>query len=223
MIAPRFSLAVAVLLGLALVPTVIHEYVGLSVDDGRVATAVDTQLAGLTGTATGRKSSWTERKFESDDWVERWYTDDKERIQLLVVRSYDLKRLYHHPELAIVQSDDLVSRGVVRLPHRDELPIHVLDSRQPSRHGIAMYALHYDNEFVDNAMRFQLRTAASLLIGGRRKMTLFFVHDVDVPRDSSLEHLPATRVLLGAVDSFMKQAVRHDTLDRRACSEGRAC
>ena len=223
MIAPRFSLAVAVLLGLALVPTVIHEYMGLSVEDGRAATAIDTQLAGLTGTATGRKSSWAVRKFESDDWVERWYTADKERIQLLVVRSYDLKRLYHHPELAIVQSDDMVSRGVVRLPDRNELSIHVLESRQPSRRGIAMYALHYDNEFVDDAMRFQLRTAASLLVGGRRKMTLFFVHDADVPSDSSLEHLPATRVLLGAIDSFMKQAVKLDTLDRRACPEGRAC
>jgi hypothetical protein len=221
-IAPRFSLPVALLLGLALVPTIIHQYVGLAVSDGRTTEAVDMNLAGLSGTATGRKASWVIGKFDSNDWIERWYTIPDERIQLLVVRSYDLKRLYHHPELAIVQADDLMSRGVVRLSQRQSVPIHVLESRQTDRRGIALYALHYDSEFVDNAISFQLRTAASLLIGGRRQMTLFFVHDSDVPPDSPLDDLPATRVLLGAVDSFMGQAVKNAAFDRRPC-EGRAC
>lgn len=207
MIAPRFSAHVAVLLGLALVPTVIHHYVGLSVHDGRVTDAVDTQLAGLTGTATGRKPYWAIRKFESDDWMERWYTGADERIQLLVVRSYDLKRLYHHPELAVVQTDDLVSRGIIRLPQRHDLPIHVLESQRASGRGLAMYALHYGGEFVDNAMGFQLRTAASLLVRGRQPMTMFFVYDAEVPADAPLDDLAATRLLFGAVDSFVNQPI----------------
>jgi len=205
MIAPRFSAAVAVLLGMALVPTVIHEYVGLSVDDGRVTKAVDFRLADLTGTATGRKSFWAIRKFESHDWIERWYTANNERIQLLVARSYDPKRLYHHPELAIIQTDDLTSRGVVRLAHSRNVPIHVLESRRTSGRGLAMYALHYDREFVDDAVWFQVRTAASLLVGGRRQMTLFFVHDTEVPSDAPLENLPVTRLLFAAIDSFVNQ------------------
>lgn len=208
MFAPRFSLPVALLLSLALVPTVIHQYVGLSVDDGRDANAVSAALAGLSGSPTGRKPSWALRKFESTDWVERWYTATGERIQLLVARSFDLKRLYHHPELAIVQSDDLVARGVVRLPGRADVPVHVFESRSSDGRGIALYALHYDDEFVDNPIRFQIRTAMSLLVGGRRAMTLFFVHDEDVPQDQSIETLPATRVLLEAVDSFMRQPMK---------------
>ena len=223
MFAPRFSLTVAALLGLTLVPTVIHQYVGLSIDDGRIANAISIRLAGLSGIATGRKSSWAVRKFDSDDWMERWYTGQNEKIQLLVARSYDLKRLYHHPELAIVQSDDLASRGVVRLAHRESLPIHLLESRRTTGRGVALYVLHYDSEFVDDAMRFQLRTAASLLVGGRRQMTLFFVHDNDVPLDTPIENLPVTRVLLAAVDSFMSQAAGSAVLDRRPCPEETGC
>jgi len=224
-IAPRFSPAVAVLLGLALVPTVIHEYIGLSVHDGRVTGAVDTRLAGLTGTATGRKSSWAIQKFDTNDWMERWYTGENERIQLLVVRSYDLKRLYHHPELAIVQTDDLESRGVVRLAQRENVPIHILESRPTGGRGIAMYALHYDREFVDNAMWFQLRTAASLLVGGRQPMTMFFVYDADVPSDAPLDNFPATRLLFAAIDSFVNQppSDRSAALGRRVCTDSHAC
>jgi len=206
-IASRFSPAVAVLLGLALVPTIIHEYVGLSIQDGLVASAVEMQLAGLSGTATGRKSFWAVEKFDSNDWIERWYRGDKEQIQLLVVRSYDLKRLYHHPELAVVRSDDLASRGTVRLTHRLGVPVHVFESRRNSGRGVALYALLYDTEFIDDPIQFQLRTAASLLGGGRRQMTLFFVYDADVPTDAPLDDLPATRLLFGAVDSFVSQSV----------------
>lgn len=217
MFAPRFSLPVALLLALALVPTVIHQYVGLSVDDGRDANAVSVALAGLSGSPTGRKPSWALRKFESSDWVERWYTATGERIQLLVARSFDLKRLYHHPELAIVQSD-LVARGVVRLGA--DVPVHVFESRGSDRRGIALYALHYDDEFVDDAIRFQIRSATSLLVGGRREMTLFFVHDEEVPQDQSIETLPATRVLLEAVDSFMRQPVKSAYV---GCQQREAC
>ena len=225
MIAPRFSAAAAVLLGLALVPTVIHDYIGLSIDDGRVTTAVDFQLAGLTGNATGRKSSWVTQKFASDDWMERWYTGENERIQLLVVRSYDLKRLYHHPELAIVQTDDFASRGVVRLADNRNVPIHVLESSRTSGQGLAMYALHYDKEFVDDAVRFQLRTAASLLVGGRRQMTLFFVHDAEVPPEAPLDSLPATRLLFASIDGFVNQPATDTSaaLGGRVCTDSHGC
>jgi hypothetical protein len=221
--AGRFSLPVAVLLGLALIPTIIHQYLGLAVRDGRVAAAVDMDLAGLKGVATGRKATWVLEKFDSSDWIERWYTAPDERVQLLVVRSYDLKRLYHHPELAIVQTDDLSPRGIVRLPQRESVPLHLLESSRTEGHGVAMYALHYDSEFVDNPMRFQIRTAASLLMSGRRPMTLFFVHDSDVPRDAPIEGLYATRVLLGAVDSFLGQTIKSTAFDQRICGDRRTC
>jgi hypothetical protein len=223
MIAPHFSLPVSVLLGLALIPTIIHEYVGLAVQDGRVTSAVSMDLAGFKGSATGRKSAWVVRKFDGTDWIERWYTAENDRLQLLIVRSYDLKRLYHHPELAIVQDDDLISRGIIRLPKREYLPIHVLESSRTDGRGVALYALHYDKEFVDNPLRFQIRTAASLLVSGRRQMTLFFVHDSDVPPESSLKDLHATQVLLEAVDSFLGQEVKTAASARRACGEGRTC
>jgi hypothetical protein len=179
-------------------------------------------LAGLKGSATGRKPAWVVEKFDSTDWIERWYMSEDERIQLLVVRSYDLKRLYHHPELAIVQTDDLAPRGTIRVRQRETVPLHLLESTRTDRRGVAMYALHYDNEFVDDPIRFQIRTAASLLVSGRRQMTLFFVHDNDVPSESPVENLQATRVLLDAVDSFMRQTVKTVACLQQPCGERRA-
>ena len=47
MIAPRFATAVCVLLALALIPTIIHSYAGVVVEDGRRASALPETLAGF--------------------------------------------------------------------------------------------------------------------------------------------------------------------------------
>ncbi len=47
MTSSRFGIVVSILLAVALVPTIIHNYIGAKVEDGLLASAVSTELAGL--------------------------------------------------------------------------------------------------------------------------------------------------------------------------------
>ncbi len=98
MISTRYLHTIGGIFALALIPTVMHTYVGMSHEDGRTTGAIAHQLAGFEGVATSRSPAWVKNVYESDDFIERRYGGD---VTLFVARSYDLKALYHHPELAI--------------------------------------------------------------------------------------------------------------------------
>jgi hypothetical protein len=91
---------------------------------------------------------------------------------LFVSRSYDLKRLYHHPELAVAYGSDLRDAGTLRLT--GDVVAHAFRGKSEQGNGLAVYALLYDGGFVDNPYIFQLRTAAELLFSPRRPMTILF-------------------------------------------------
>jgi hypothetical protein len=117
------------------------------------------------------------------------------------VRSYDLKALYHHPELAVSYHSAKFERATTQRPaDRPDMPVHVLTN---SVGAVGMYALHYDDRFIADPIRFQLRTAAELLFTGRKAMTLFFVLDELAPQGVAPLNLPAARLLFDAVDHFV--------------------
>lgn len=202
MIVSRFATAVCVLVGLALIPTIIHSYAGVVVEDGRRASALPETLAGFRSRPTDRSTTWGQRRFESTDWVERSYATPTGEVTLTVVRSFDLKALYHHPELAVAYGTDFESASVELLPESAEIPVHVLRRRRDSAPA-ALYVLHYDDRFVSNPIMFQIRTAGELLFKGRRAMTLFFVRDVNPPARSELSSTPAVRLLHAAIQQFV--------------------
>ncbi len=79
--------------------------------------------------ATNRPADWGRRRFESQDWTERRYVSGGDQVVLTVVRSFDLKALYHHPELAVAYGADFepsrvqsfeVAAGRARLRARAE-------------------------------------------------------------------------------------------------------
>jgi hypothetical protein len=70
-----------------------------------------------------------------------------------------------------------------------------------------MYVLHYDDRFVENPITFQIRTAGELLFSGRKPMTLFFLHDLDVPEGARPGTLPSARLLFSAIDRFFSGPV----------------
>jgi hypothetical protein len=156
-------------------------------------------LAGYTGLPSGRNATWGQRRFESDDWIERIYRAGRDEVKLTVVRSYDAKALYHHPELAVTESN-FIRTEVKRFDQRPDVPIHVL--YKPG--GVALYALHYDNAFVQDPIRFQLRTAGQLLFSGRKAMTLFFLTDDDTGPGpgAGVESLPSLGLFFDAIDRF---------------------
>jgi hypothetical protein len=204
-ISSRYAPAVLVMVALALVPTLIHSYAGLVVQDGRRATNLPSSLAGLDSRASDRNATWGQRRFESDDWIERVYQTSAGKATLTVIRSYDLKALYHHPELAVAYGTNFASHRVEMVGTSENMPVHVLTGGRASG-PLALYALHYGDRFVSNPIQFQLRTAGELLFLGRRAMTLFFVRAEQAGAADDVSKQPALVILLAAIDSFTAQA-----------------
>lgn len=206
MISPRYAAPVAAVLSLALVPTVIHSYRGARVDDGVRSAAVAEALDGMPSSPTARKAAWVRSNFATDDWIERTYRVNGSDALLFVARSYDPKRLYHHPELALLRGTQTTVKGMARAAARPDIPLHVLETERDGRHGVAVYALMYDRRFIDNPLLFQLRTSVQLLLSGRRPLTLFMSSALEGTPDD-LENAAATRLLLAAIHNFERQAL----------------
>jgi hypothetical protein len=207
MISPRYAVPVAALLALALVPTVIHSYRATRTDDGLRAASIAESLNGMTSAPTGRREAWVENNFATADWIERTYRAGGTEALLFVARSYDPKRLYHHPELAILRGTQTRPGGVVRAKARPDIPLHVLETQRDGRRGVAVYALMYDGSFIDNPLAFQLRTSVELLVGGRKPLTLFMASALEGSRED-IDNAPATRLALEAIKDFERQTPR---------------
>ena len=198
-VSTRYVVPLAVVLAIGMVPTLIHSYAGVTVDDGVRAHDLNVRIQGASAPETSRKPDWVKRRLASEDWQERRYSIGGREVVLFIGRSYDAKALYHHPELALAYGIDFESRGIVDLKG---VPVHALSGRtQPN---LAMYALHADDSFVADPVRFQLRNATSGLFRGRLPMTLFFALERGAEANDGLERTGAARVLQAAVDEFVQ-------------------
>ncbi len=206
MFSPRYGPLFILIAGIALVPTLIHTYVGVSSDDGRSVAKISRSLMGLRSEPTSRKATWVEKTFQSRDWIERQYWKmGNEPLLLFVARSYDPKRLYHHPELALVHGSDLETLGSFPVPENPERRIHQLRGKLDNQNERVVYALLYEDRFVDDPIRFQLSHAWRALFQSRKQMTLFFVHDAFSSPDLPIERSRAVQLLNRAVDRFLSQ------------------
>jgi hypothetical protein len=203
MISSRFVRPVALAIALATVPTIRHTYLQQVVPDGRTTAPVEQVLSHLASTPGERTASWMQRVLATEDWFDRTYRVGSKQIRLFVARSYDAKRLYHHPEIALVRGSEITVQGVVRAEGRPEIPLHLLTTRSEDEPGLILYALHYGDGFVDDPIRFQIRSAGSLLFSGRRPMTLFFAMSDE--NGDAFQRSEAARLLFTAVDAFLKQ------------------
>jgi hypothetical protein len=203
-ISTRFAPAVIALVALALVPTVIHSYVGRLAHDDFRTTAIPARLGDEIGTATNRRPQWGMVQFSAEDWIERSY-GARHDLTLFVGRSFDAKRLYHHPELAVAYGDSYRPATVGRFPRRPDVPVHVLRHETDSNR-VSMYALLYDGQFVENPIRFQLMNGLELLFSRRKPMTLFFVRDMGRGARDPIERSDAAALLLTAISNFESQA-----------------
>ncbi|MGH7463256.1 MAG: hypothetical protein ACREMA_19795 [Longimicrobiales bacterium] len=180
-------------------PTFIHSYTDSTVNDGRITASIPSSLAEYDGTPSGRNATWGQRRFDSHDWTERTYRSSADEVRLTVIRSYDAKALYHHPELAVTDGPSFVRTEIRRFPQQPDIPVHVLYTNDPNG-MLAMYALHHGTTFVQDPIRFQLRTAGELLFSGRKAMTLFFLTDEHVANAGKLPSLP---MFFAAIEQFV--------------------
>jgi hypothetical protein len=198
MIAPRYLAALAVLLALAGIPTALHSYMGATITDGRSAAALPRQLNGLNSQPGKHSLTWVMDTYGTADYIEREYDRN---LTLFVARSYDAKRLYHHPENGVAHGEGYGRAKVVRQQGRPDVPMFLLEN---AHYGRSVYALLYNGEFVDRPIRFQLQNALTLLVRPRALMTLFFVRAKNATTASSATS-PPEALLLAAIDSFAAQ------------------
>lgn len=204
MISSRFALPVIIVLLFSLVPTVIHSYLGLTEEDGRSVTTISAVLNNAASNPSNRNATWGKDIFDSYDWIERIYKDEHgHNLRLFVARSYDHKRLYHHPELAVSYAKDLGNQRLIHLAGNPPIPVTVLKS--PSRPGLAAYVLVYDDKFIDNPITHQLQDSLHLLIGARKPMTLFYVADENAAADVPFEQSPTETLLVSAIKDFLSK------------------
>ena len=90
--------------------------------------------------------------------------------------------------------------------------VHVLESAAGPRQ-VVLYTLLYDDVFVEDPVWFQFRTAGKSLVTGRKQMTLFFVHQSQVPEGEAAEETAAATVLKAAVAAFKNQSPSGTTRD----------
>ena len=204
MISSRYALPVTLLLMLALIPTVIHGYLGMKTVDGLSVTHINTVLDNFTSTPSSRQPGWGEDAFGCDEWIERIYTNEEGKsLRLFVGRSYDHKRLYHHPELALSYAKDLRGIGEIRLPGQPEIPVTLLQN--DTRPNMAAFVLLYDGKLIDNPISHQVRDSLKQLISPGKPMTLFYVADDNAAKDTAFIKTPAAALLEKAIKDFMAQ------------------
>jgi hypothetical protein len=202
MISSRYALPVILLLALALLPTIIHNYLGSEYDDGKSVQSIPTVLAGFSSEPyTRHKDSWAKSLFDSEDWIERIYKNDKgEEVRLFAARSYDYKRLYHHPELALSYRSNLKKEGVVMLSGDPEIPVFLL--RDKRGYGVVAYALLHKRKLIKDPILYQINEVISQLFLPKRAMTLFYVSDKNSPASDKFNKTFSASILAAAIKSF---------------------
>jgi hypothetical protein len=205
MISSRYAAATVLLIALALVPTVIHSYLDVTVDDGVSVQSIPETIDGMASRPTERKAAWVRTNFATAEWIERTYEVDSRPVTLFAGRSYDAKRLYHHPELALLRGMSPSPAGTARVASAPRVPLFVIDTERGEQKGVAVYALLADGAFIENPISYQLRTSARLMVGGRRPMTLIMASDLTGDK-GRLDEAPATRLLVAALKSLQPGA-----------------
>lgn len=203
MITTRYAIPVCILLALALIPTTIHSYVNSELSDGKFVQKIPKSLGGFTSTSTNRNPKYGMGYFLSTDWFERNYHIKNKSVRLFIARSYDHKRLYHHPELALSYAQSLPIKSIENLPNHPNISVHVLSDGKGLR---AAYVLLYDNTSITNPIKHQLTDSLRLLVNSRKPITLFYTSQSNLLPSSEFKESEAAALLSLAIENFQSQA-----------------
>jgi hypothetical protein len=177
-IATRHAWLVAGLLLLALVPTYFNVYrQPPPLEPGALAAAIPADLEGYRDAGPGpHDAEWVATHFASHDFVERTYRAGTLELELFAARTYDAKRLFHFPELALTYGRSATAErtGELEVAGRS-VPVRVLEFRGRTTVRRSVSALFCGREPVRDPIRFLLRSLPALFVGRREPMTLIYV------------------------------------------------
>jgi len=202
MISTRHSITVAILLTLALIPTIIHTYIDNVDNDGRSVKNISTTLGAFISTPSKRNDQWGKSVFNSEDWFERIYQNkENTKVRLFIANSFDLKALYHHPELALSYAQNLSHKSISTLPKQAKIPVHVLKNDDDSI--LVAYVLMHNDTFIKDPIKYQLSESFRLLISQKKPMTLFYTSQTGFQGNLNLES--STTLLSLSIKEFRSQ------------------
>ncbi|MFQ5561072.1 MAG: hypothetical protein ACE5FU_10880 [Nitrospinota bacterium] len=191
---------------LALFPVTIHTYLEVTQNDGRSTAKIKKNLLGLSPLPGKRKPEKVQKQFDTIDWVERKYiAAGGKQILFFAARSFDYKRLYHHPEIALVGSQNISFREVKKIPGLKDHPVHLIYDKDGEQQGIIVFSISVEDTLVGNPYAFQLLNSWKSLFQFKRPMTLFFVYDPSFSPRGVPEESMAVRLLSEAVLDFQAQ------------------
>lgn len=200
MLSSRYAIPTIALLMLALIPTLLHSYIGTTSNDGKSVNKIPFTLINFTSVPAKRNSQWGMDIFGSKDWFERIYENQQGNVvRLFVARSFDQKRLYHHPELALSYGQNCITT----LPGYSDIPVHLLEKNDSSM--LVAYILLHNNKFIEKPIKHQFSDSLRLLVSARKSMTLFYATQSKTSSETPFSQSATALLLSLAVKSFQSQ------------------
>lgn len=175
MISRRHATPLALVLTVALLPTLRHGYTRFVLPAVQITPRdLPPTLGSIPGADRELGRAWMVNTYDADSWAQRTYAlPGRGEFSLFVARGFDLKKLYHHPELGILRGHSFSPARRTPLDAAGS-PVFVLEGT--SSEDAAVYALLYEGQWVANPYMMQLYSAVTSLWGGRRPLTLVLVH-----------------------------------------------
>lgn len=174
----RWAPHVCVLLGITMLPVVLHGYVGVESDDCAHATAIAPLWA--PGDAPTGRAAYIDERMKPEQWREGILREsDGTALSYTIGRGFDAKHLYYRPEYKLLRVARPSSHEIVWIEVGEErVPVHrPLYERNFSSPmiGVAAYVILYNGVPVENPYRAQLLWAPLQIVRGRLPTTLLFV------------------------------------------------
>jgi len=167
-----------------LIPVLLHSYRGFQVDDCKNPSQLFP--ASSEGKTDEQPELWMHKEGKGIQWDEGTYASDSSglRLNFVIARSYDPKRLYHRPEIMFVPDTTPDRRRVEWLENPTEkLPIHRAYYEPGKPTIMVAYLLVYNSTPVASPYLAQITAFPFQLVGGSRPMTMFFISARGPTRD----------------------------------------
>ena len=194
MISARYAWPTTLVLLVAFVPTVIHVYPEPEpLPSGAIDRVLPENLGGFRYVTKGERSAaWVKEAFAADDFVSRSYSSPSgivDGLRIFVARSYDAKKLFHFPEIALSRGR---SSTLVRLIEIETdagiLPARLIEFQAGGDVHRAAYALLYGDRPMLHPIPFLFDLVPELFVGRREPTTLIYVQgSTDPGNEAALE------------------------------------
>jgi exosortase len=202
-VATRFSVPLALLCALALVPVALNSYAGRRLDDCAHPSVL---LAG-TGIADPERRAARARelgeRFEAFAFREGVIRDPEglaPDLAYTILRTYDAKRTYYRPEYWLSGHREPAKLELDRIDVDGRaVPVRRIEfATRDDEVYLAGYLVVYEGEPVANPVRAQLLAAPGLVLRGSLPMTLYYAQVVARPEQADAASQALERWLAGS-------------------------